>query len=126
MPLTEQYNKPAFANAVDDDLDAIRDRFQWIAAAIVANGIVLLPGWAGTPYSTSSPQNLAEPNYWLLTSNGDNRELRIDLTWSSSRITQIVIKYNDGVSSPGMTTLDDGTISITYDGNNNVTGYTSA
>jgi hypothetical protein len=38
----------------------------------------------------------------------------------------VVIKYNDALSSPGMTTLDDGTISITYDGNNNVTGYTSA
>lgn len=124
--LQEYYDKPDFANAVDTDLDRIRDRLQWLAAAIVSNGIVLLPGWSGTAYSTSSPQNMAEPNYWLLDANGDARQLRIDLTWTSSKITQVVIKYNDGVSSPGMATVDDGTITITYDGSNNVTGFTSA
>lgn len=126
MPLGENATIPNWANAADSDVSAIRDRFAWVIAALIANGIVMLPNWASTPYSTSSPQNFAEPNYWIMTANDDNRELRIDLTWSSSKITQVVCKYNAGVSSPGMATLTGGTITVAYDGDGNVTGITSA
>ena len=124
--LYEYPGYPDFANPVDTDLDRIRDRIIWSLCASVCNGMVLIPGWSGVAYSTSSPQNLSQPDYWLLDCNADSRQIRLDLTWASSKITQVVIKYNDGVSSPGMATVDDGTITITYDGSNNITGYTSA
>ena len=124
--LQEYPGYPDFANAVDSDLDRVRDRVIWTLCASVANGMVIIPGWSAVPYSTSSPQNLDQPNYWLLDCNADARQIRIDLTWTSSKITQVIIKYNDGLSSPGMAIVDDGTITIAYNGSNQITGITSA
>lgn len=146
--ITENYNVPTLANPVSTDLDKMRERMNWLLCARVANSLTwyktsrastttymrfcpVIPGWAGTAYSNSSPQDYSKPDYWLLTSNNDTREIRIDLTWSTVsssqiKITQMVVSFNDGTASPGMTTVDDGTITITFDGFNNITGFTSA
>ena len=128
MAIDENAAYPAHgvSQSIGDSLDKTRDRFAWLVSTLIANGVVLLPNWDGTPYSTSSPEDLSEPNYWLFTHNSDNREIRVNLTWASGNITQVVIKYNPGTTSPGMETVTGGTFTLTYDGDNNLTGFTSA
>ena len=41
-------------------------------------------------------------------------------------VTGMVVQYGDGSSSPSLVTVTGGTISITYDGDGNFTGATSA
>lgn len=126
MAISENQTKPAFANPVDSDIDAIRERFAWVVACLAVNGAALLPDWTGTAVSTESPLNQAEPNYHLFTCDSDAREVRVDLTWTANKITTAVLKYNPGTTSPGMATVTGGTFAITYDGDGNYTGYTTS
>lgn len=123
MALTEDFTKPAFANPVDTDLDQIRQNFQFLLLAAM-NGAVVVPGWTTTVNTTSSPLNYAEPDSIVLSKG--TRAFHMNFTWSSGNVTQIVCKYDDGVSSPGLVTVAGGTITLTYDGDNNFTGATTA
>ena len=123
MPLAEDFTKPAFANAVSSDLDAIRNNFNFLLAAAI-NGSVVVPGWTTTVESDSSPQDFSEPDRIILTKG--TRAFRFEYTWSGGNVTGIVVKYDDGVSSPSLATLTGGTITLTYDGSGNFTGATTA
>ena len=123
MALAEDFTKPAFANPVDTDLDQIRANFNFLLLAAM-NGAVVVPGWTTTVNSTSSPLNYAEPNSIVLTKG--TRAFYMNLTWTSGNVTQIVCRYDDGVSSPSLVTVTGGTITLTYDGDNNFTGATTA
>ena len=107
-------------------MDFIRDRFIWTLVQGVLNGAVIIAKWGAIPFSNASPQELSVSDYWIATHNSDGREIRLDITYTGDDITGLVIAYNTGVSSPGMTTIDGGTITIARDGNGNITGITSA
>jgi hypothetical protein len=123
MALTEDFTKPDFANAIDGDLDQIRDNFHFLLLAAI-NGAIVIPGWTTTVNTTSSPLNYAEPDSIVLTKG--TRAFHFNYTWTSGNVTQIVCQYNDGVSSPSLTTVTGGTITLTYDGSGNFTGATTA
>jgi len=123
MALAEDFTKPDFANPVDTDLDAIRSNFNFLLGALM-NGAPFVPGWTTTVTSNSSPLDYSQPDQIRLTKG--TRAFQFDLTWSSGNCTQIVCKYDDGVSSPSLTTMTNGTITLTYDGSGNFTGATTA
>lgn len=123
MPLTEDHTKPAFANDVDDDLDQIRANFNMLLCQ-AASGSVVLAGWTTTVNSTSSPENYSEPDSIVLTKG--TRAIHFEYTWTSGNVTQIVVKYDDGVSSPSLETVTGGTITLTYNGDGDFTGATTA
>ena len=123
MALAEDFTKPDFANPVDTDLDAIRDNFQFLLASAL-NGAPFMAGWTTTVESDSSPQDFSEPDRIKLTKG--TRAFWFEYTWTSGNVTQIVIKYDDGVSSPSLATLTGGTLTLTYDSDGNFTGATSA
>jgi len=123
MAITEDFTKPDFANGVSTDLDQIRDNFNFLLAA-AANGSIVVPGWTTTVYSDSSPQDFSEPDRIILTKG--TRAIHIEYTWTSGNVTGMVVKYDDGVSSPSLSTVTGGTITLTYDGSNNFTGATTA
>ena len=128
MAIDENKAYPAHGvgQAVGDSFDKTRDRLIWTLIQGVLNGNLIIANWSSTPFSTASPEDLSVPDYWLCAHNSDGREIRMNLTYTGDDLTGIVVKYNDGVSSPGMTTVVGGTVTITRDGNSNVTGITTA
>ena len=128
MALTEDFTLPDFVD-LTADLAGIRSNFAFLLVAAV-NGSIVIPGWTTTVNSTSSPQNFAEPNSIVLTNTDTSspqiiRTIYLNYTWTSGQVTQMIVQYDDGVSSPSLATLTGGTISITYDGAGNFTGATS-
>jgi len=131
MALSEQFNKPDFADGVYSDLAAMRNNWYFLLVSAV-NGSIVIPGWTTTMVSNSSPVDYGEPDSIQLSkldtavSPNVTREIHIDLTWTSGSVTGMVLKYDDGSSSPSLTTLTGGTITLSYDGSGNFTGATSA
>lgn len=143
MALTPDAGKPTFANALAAEIDQVRANYAYDLCQTLASCVTLyqnepsgagnstdlvymrylpvLPGWSGTAYSNASPQDLSKPDYWLLTSNGDTRAIRVDLTWSTITvnnqdrhlITQVKVTYDNGVDSPSAAVVDDGTVTVT-------------
>ena len=131
MALSQRFDRPDFANAVEVDLGAMQTNWYWLLVAAV-NGSVVAPGWTTTINSTSSPVDYSEPDNltltYLDTSQSPNvtRQIVIEYTWTGGNVTQMVIKYGDGTSSPALETVSGGTMTLTYDGSGNFTGATTA
>ena len=131
MALTQQFNEPDFASAVDTSLSSIRDNW-WFLLVAAVNGATVAPGWTTTISSTSSPVNYGEPDAMTMTytdtavSPNVTKTIKINYTWTSGSVTGMVIQYGDGTSSPELETVTGGTITISYDGAGNFTGATSA
>ena len=130
MALTEDFTKPDFVDLAAD-LAGIRDNFYFLLVSAV-NGSIVIPGWATTINSNSSPQDFGEPDSVVL-SRLDNatrpqvtRKIHIEYTWTGGNVTTMVIKYDDGVSSPSLSIVTGGTLTLSYDGSGNFTGATSA
>ena len=117
----EAFDKPDFADAIDDNLDSIRDNFTWLMIAAAGQGYIL-PGWAAVAVSTTSPLVPSEPNTITMT-HTDGRKMRWTLTWASGKVTLIVWEYDRDLGG-GFETLVGGTVTITYDGADNFTGTT--
>jgi len=131
MALTQQFNKPDFANAVTTDLTAFNTNWYFLLVAAV-NGSIVIPGWTTTINSNSSPVDYSEPDNVTLAytdttvSPNVTHQIIIEYTWTSGNVTGMVIKYDDGSSSPSLETVTGGTLTLTYDGDGNFTGATSA
>lgn len=131
MALTERFDQPDFADAVETDLDYIKTNF-WFLLVAAVNGSIVIPGWSTSVGFTSSPQDFTQPDTIVLSkldtavSPNVTREIHIYYTWTSGNVTGMVIKYDDGSTSPSLLTVTGGTITLTYDGNGNFTGATSA
>lgn len=131
MAISERFDIPDMVNPVSTDLELMRDNWYWILAS-AANGSIVVPGWTTTMVSTSSPVDYSEPDSIQLSklytdvSPNITREIHIDLTWTGGNVTGMVMKYDDGTSSPSLETITGGTITLTYDGDGNFTGATSA
>ncbi len=130
MALTEDFTRPDFADLAAD-LASIRTNFYFLLVSAV-NGSIIIPGWTTTINSTSSPQNFGEPDSVVLSrldtavSPNVTRKIHIEYTWTGGNVTTMVIKYDDGVSSPSLSIVTGGTLTLTYDGSGNFTGATSA
>lgn len=130
MALTEDFNKPALANAVATDLEAIRDNFAFCLVA-ATNGSIVIPGWQTVMASAESPENYSEPDSVTLTKTDTlaspqlTRKIQVNYTWTSGNVTGMVIKFDAG-DGAGLVTVTGGTLTLTYDGDGNFTGATSA
>lgn len=112
--MQEQFDKPDFANALDEDLDAIRDNYHFLTM-VAASGSIVLPGWQTTVTAT----DYSEPDTITLTRG--TKRIIINYTWNADgSVATIQLCYDDGVSSPGLTCFD--AIPLYYDDYGNVTG----
>ena len=109
MGATPDYNKPAWANPIDTDLDSVRNNFHFLMCQ-VATGIPILPGW-DTTVDVATNSNYAKPDGYVL-SHTDGRKIYINLVWSGTLISQITLGYDDGISSPGLVWFDPVTLTI--------------
>lgn len=108
-------------NAPADDIDAIREKFIFCMLAAAAAGY-RLPGWS----TTVNGADLTEPDDIVMTLNADpDVKMRWTYTWTTGNLTQEVWAFDRGTGS-GYETVDDGTVTLSYDGSNNFTGATSA
>lgn len=113
-------SKPVFGStAVDDDLDQLRDNITWLLIA-ASQGPAVMPGWATTTAYTGN-----QLDSLTLTENGSGAKIRVEYTWTGGVVTQQVWSYDKNLGA-GWETLSAGTITLTYDGNGNFTGATSA
>ena len=114
MGATLDLNKPAIGNAIDSDLDQIRNSQNFLLM-IAAHGSVILPGWQTTAVSTSSPQDFSQPNSLILTRG--TRVIHLKYTWANDAPTSIQMCYDDGVSSPALVCFPPIDIVFDSDGN---------
>lgn len=114
---TYDQTAPAAANAWDDDLDQIRDNMAWLAA-LGAAGAIVVPNWT----TTVNGADPAQPDSIELTRG--SVKIRFTYTWSTGKVTQIVVAYDRGLGA-GYETMTGGTITLTYDGSDNFTGATT-
>lgn len=111
MGATPDFNRPAWNNPIDEDLDWIRDNFNFLLC-MAANGSPVLPGWI-TTVDVSENNNYARPDGYVLTKG--TRAIHMQMEWTQKTyadvspivtrwiISQVTLGYDDGVSSPGLT-----------------------
>ena len=92
MAATEEFTAPAYGNAIDDDLDSMRNSLHFLLLAVV-KGNVIIPGW-NTRYVTTT-NNYARPDYVLLTRSG--RQIKLELGWNTDgTVAYVTYCYHDG------------------------------
>lgn len=124
MPLTEDFTVPNLADGVPTQLTQMRDNWFFLLAA-AARKAKAIAGWTTVITSNSSPVDYTKPDQMTLTKG--IWTIQFDYTWTGSNLTQIVVSFADGASSPNTpVTITGGTLTLTYDGNGNFTGATSA
>jgi len=121
MGATPDFNRPDWNNSLDEDLDWIRDNFNFLLCS-AATGSPVLPGW-NTAVDVDTNNDYSQPDGYVL-SNPDGRKIYINLVWADriytsespvrteSVISQITLGYDDGVSSPGLQWFDPVTLTI--------------
>ena len=77
MASQEDFNRPAWANPIDEDLDWMRDTQNYLLGLAFA-GASVAPGWL-TQIDTSLNGNPAQPDEIIGTRG--TRTIRIKLTW---------------------------------------------
>lgn len=109
MGATADYNRPAWTNPIDEDLDYMRDNFHFLLC-LCAVGIPILPGW-NTIVDVSTNSDYAKPDGYTLT-HANGREIYIQLQWiektytavspnvTRNLISQMTLGYEDGVTPP--------------------------
>jgi len=113
MGASPDFEKPAFGNVLDTDIDAIRDNYHFLLM-VAASGSIVLPGWQTTVTAT----DYSQPDTITLTRG--TKKIHIHYVWTDNAVSSIQMCYDDGVSSPGLTCFD--AISFYYDDEGNPTG----
>jgi len=111
-----QYNPAKPDPTADNGTNAFNNtRFNLNA---IRDGVIMnnMPGWNVTPSGT----DLSQPT--LVTYNKVNESIKADVTWNvNGVVTKIIYSYKALPGDPWSTV---GTITITYDANQNFTGLT--
>ena len=80
MAAVEGFERPAWGNPIDEDLDWMRDTANYLLCLAVA-GSSVAPGWS-TIIDTSSTNDTSQPDAVKLTSYTDTRTITINTTWA--------------------------------------------
>ena len=107
---------PNLANNWDDDVDQIRENFIWLMLAAAGQGYIL-PGWT----TVVNGADKTEPD--SIEMSKGSLGMKWTFTWSNSLLVGQVWQYDSG---SGYATLAGGTLTLSYDGDDNFTGATAA
>ncbi len=119
-----QVGKPDAANQTPA---AAMDSTQINMAALV-NDVVMgsgfVPGWAYEVVVGGG--SIEEPEYYLHSLTAESKALQLIPTWTGGKITSVLARFAaDYTGDVGAATWDDiGTLTISYDANDYVTGAT--
>ena len=103
MGASPDFEKPAFTNPLDADLDAIRDNYHFLLM-VAASGSIVLPGWQTTVTPTNAGQAAADYSQPVtITLTRGTKKIHIHYVWTDLAVSSIQMCYDDGVSSPGLT-----------------------
>lgn len=113
-------NKPLWGsgNQVAENLTQIRNNTTWIISQLAAQQFFVI-GWN----LVVNGADKSKPDNVVLTHAATSRKVRATYTYTGDDLTQMVIAFDDG---GGFVNFTGGTLTITYDGNGDVTGATWA
>lgn len=110
MSARHRPSKPDWKNPIDEDLDAIRDNFHFLACTC-AGGALVLPGWNTEVTAT----DYAEPS--IITLSRGTKKIQIVYTWNSDgSVKTVSTQYKTGVDNGGYI-FSGSTIAYDSDGN---------
>lgn len=108
-------SKPVFdaLEAVDENMDQLRDNVTWLVAMGVLNGD--LPPWDATPHGA----DLDKPDYIEAVHSIDGRKIKCTYTYTGDDITARVYAFDDG---GGYANFSYGSAAISFNGSGQWTG----
>lgn len=78
MGASENFKSPDWSNPIDEDLDQMRDNFNYLLC-LAAAGAEVAPGWQ-TAVDISTSGNYAQPDAVILTKG--TRVIKVKPTWA--------------------------------------------